>query len=155
MNIISLAPMTQYRINFDQHKKFYDFFDESSVNEFLTNVYERFVPDGEQYKIMGYAQVINYQPGEVETKSSRMWEINVYTTTHFNFYIKDEIGKQILKRNILNGETGSSWIFKRFNRLQVIFTSKKIILAYFRPDFSFFLFFFLLLCSIFFLFFFC
>ena len=142
MNIISLAPITQYRINFDQYKKFYDFFDESIVNEFLTNVYERFVPDGEQYKIMGYAQIINYQPGEVETKSSRMWLTNVYTATHFNFYIKDEIGKQILKRNILNGETGSSWIFKRFNRLQVIFTSKKIILAYFRPDFFFFFFFF-------------
>ena len=74
---------------------------------------------------MGYAEIINYQPGEVEIKSSRMWLTNVYTATHFNFYIRDEIGKQILKRIILNGEAGSSWIFKRFNRLQVIFTSKK------------------------------
>ena len=69
MNIIRLGPITQYRINFDQHKKCHDFFDESIVNEFLTNVYGRFVPDGEQYKIMGYAEIINYQPSEVEIKS--------------------------------------------------------------------------------------
>ena len=71
MNIIRLGPITQYRINFDQHKKFHDFFDESIVNEFLTNVYGRFVPDGEQYKIIGFAEIINYQPGEVEIKSRR------------------------------------------------------------------------------------
>ena len=124
MSIIRLGPITQYRINIDQHKKFYNFFYESIFNEFLTNVYECFVPDGEQYKIMGCAEIINYQPGEVEIKSSRIWLTNVYTATHFNFYLRDEIGKQILKRIILNGETGSSWIFKRFNRLQVIFTSK-------------------------------
>ena len=74
---------------------------------------------------MGYAEIINYQPGEVEIKSSRMWLTNVYIATHFNFYIRDKIGKQILKRIILNDETGSSWIFKRFNRLQGIFTFKK------------------------------
>ena len=113
------------QIDFNQHKNFYDFFDESIINDFLTNVYEHFVPDAEQYKIMGYAEIINYQPGEVEIKSTRMWLTNVYTATHFIIYVRDEIGKQmILKITILNGETGSSWIFKRFNRLQVIFTSK-------------------------------
>ena len=120
MNIVKLGPTTQYRINFDQHEK-YDFFDESIVNEFLASVYERFVPDGEQYKIMGY----QHQPGEVELKSTRMWLTNFYTATHFNSYVIDVICKQILKRIILNGKTGSSWIFKRFNKLQIIFTSKK------------------------------
>ena len=125
VNVIKLGPITQYRINFDQHEKFYDFFDESIVNEFLRTGYERFVPDGEQYNIMGYAEIINYQPSEVDSKSMRMWLTNVYTPSHFNLYVRDEIGKQILKRIILNGTTGSSWIFKRFNRLQIIFTSKK------------------------------
>ena len=112
-------------INFDQHRTFYDFFDESIVNEFLTSVYQRSVPDGEQYKIMGYAEIIYYQPGEVDSKSTRMWLTNVYNATHFNSYVRDEISKQILKRIILNGKAGSSWIFKKFNRLQIIFTSKK------------------------------
>ena len=125
VNIVRIGPITQYRINCDQQEKFYDFFDESIVNEFLTFVYEGFVPDGEQYKIMGYTEIINYQhqPGEVQLESTRMWLTIVYTSTHFNSYVRDEIGKQILKRTILNGETGNSWTFMRFNKLQTIFNT--------------------------------
>ena len=83
VNVIKLGPITQYRINFDQHEKFYDFFDGSIVIEFLRTVYERFVPDGEQYKIMGYAEIINYQPSEVDSKSTRRWLTNLYTASHF------------------------------------------------------------------------
>ena len=32
--------------------------------------------------------------------------------------------KYILKRIIINGSTGSSWLFKRFNKLQIIVTDK-------------------------------
>ena len=84
---------------------------------------------------MGYPEIINYQPGEVDSKSTRMWLTNVYNATHFNYYIRGEISKQILKRIILNGEAGSSWIFKRFNRLQITSASEKITLIYFRLDF--------------------
>ena len=33
-----------YYINFCQHKNFYDFYDEKTVDSFLNSVYERFVP---------------------------------------------------------------------------------------------------------------
>ena len=113
-------------INFDQHKNFYDFSNESIVDEFLKSVYGRFLPDGDQCKIMRYAEIINYQPSKiVESKSTRMWFTNVYTATHFNSFIRGEIGYEILKRIIVNGETGNSWIFKRFNRLQITFSSKR------------------------------
>ena len=49
---------------------------------------------------------------------------NVYHGQHFNQYIRGRIKKDILKRVIVNGSTGSSWIFKRFNKLQIIVTDK-------------------------------
>lgn len=38
--------------------------------------------------------------------------------------IRDEIKKDILKSVIVNGVTGSSWIFKKFNKLQIIATNE-------------------------------
>ena len=35
--------------------------------------------------------------------------------------------KGILKRVIINGSTGSNWLFKRFNKLQVIVTDNNAI----------------------------
>ena len=113
-------------INFDQHKNFYNLSDKSIVDEFLKPDYGCFLPDGDQRKIMHYAEIINYQPSKiVESRSTRMWFTNVYTATHFNSFIRGEIGYEILKRIIINGETDSSWIFKRFNRLQITCTFLK------------------------------
>ena len=55
---------------------------------------------GKENKIQGYAEIINQQRGE--------------------FMITER--NDIVKRIIINGQTGSSWFFKRFNRLTVIFT---------------------------------
>lgn len=58
---------------------------------------------------MGYAKIINYQPNKVvDAKSTRIWLTNVYIATNFSSYVRGEIGNQILKRIIVNGETGSS-----------------------------------------------
>ena len=77
---------------------------------------------------MGYSEIINYHPREInESKSTRTWLTNVYSATHFNSYVRDKIGNRILKRIIVNSETGSSWIFKRINRFQITFTPKKTI----------------------------
>ena len=32
--------------------------------------------------------------------------------------------EDILKRTIVNGSSGGSWLFKRFNKLQVVVTNK-------------------------------
>ena len=125
ISVLQRGTIKPYIIDFDQHKRFYVFSDESIVDEFIKSVYECFLPDGEQYKIMGYAEIINYQPSKInESRSIGIWLTNVYSTTHFNSYVSCEIGNQILKIIIVNGETGSSWIFKRFNRLQITFNPK-------------------------------
>ena len=73
---------------------------------------------------MGYCEIVNYYP-QPDLKGAWLWLTNFYTVIHFNSYVRGEISNQILKRIIVNGETGSSWIFKRCNSLQVTFSSTK------------------------------
>ena len=42
---------------------------------------------------------------------------NVYVGKYFDQFVRGQIKKDILKRVIINGGTGSSWLFKQFNRL--------------------------------------
>ena len=90
-------------------------------------MYERFVPD-KNFMIQRYVELINYKQTEiVNVENTRVWLTNVFKGCHFNPYIRREIKKkEILKRIIVNGATGSSWIFKTFNKLQIIVTDKTI-----------------------------
>ena len=75
--------------------------------------------------MQGYVGLISYQRTEaIELENTRTWLKNVYIGCYFNKYIRGEMKSDILKRAIVNGSTGSSWIFKRFNRLQVIVANK-------------------------------
>lgn len=58
MIVLQWGTIKQYTKNLDQHKTFYDLFDESIVDEFIKSVYECFSPDDDQYKIMGYDEII-------------------------------------------------------------------------------------------------
>ena len=49
---------------------------------------------------------------------------NTFVSRDFNDFVKGEIRDEITKRIIANGLTGSSWYFKRFQRLTVIVTSQ-------------------------------
>ena len=49
----------------------------------------------------------------------KVWLTNVYNTKHFNDFVRGELSDQIIKRVIVNGQSGSSWYFKRFERLNV------------------------------------
>lgn len=74
-------------------------------------------------KNQDYFKLRNYQQTEtVELENTGVWLTNVYTGRYFNEFIRGEIKKGILKRVIINDSTGSSWLFKRFNKLQVIAT---------------------------------
>ena len=116
INILRCSPFRYFSVNFHQHKNFYNFFKESIVDDFLQAVYSHFTPDDEQ-KIQGYAEIINQQQGQfIVSETTRIWVANVYTAKHFNDYVRGAIK---------NDETGSSWVFKRFNRLQIITTSTK------------------------------
>ena len=123
VNILRRGPITYYTISYDQHKNFYDFFGERIVDDFLSSVYNRFNPDKE-YKMQGYAEIINQQQGEfIIAENTRVWLTNTYTAKYFNDYVRGSIKSDIVKRIIINGQTGSSWYFKRFSRLTVITTS--------------------------------
>ena len=123
VNTLRGGTITYYTISYDQHKNFYDFFNEGIVDNFLSSVYNRFYPDKE-YMIQGYAEIINQQQGEyIFAESTRVWLTNTYHATYFNEYVRGSIKSDIVKRIIINGQTGSSWYYKRFKRLTVITTS--------------------------------
>ena len=61
LNILRRGPITYYTISYQEHKNFYDFFIE--IEDFLNSVYSMFNPDRD-YKIQGYAEIINQQQGE-------------------------------------------------------------------------------------------
>ena len=125
INSLRRGPITYYTISYDQHKNFYDFFNERIVDDFFSSVYNRFNA-GKDYKIQGYAEIINQQQGEfIVAESTRVLLTNTYTAKHFNEYVRGAIKTDIVKRIIINGQTGSSWYFKRFNRLKIITTSVK------------------------------
>ena len=61
LNILRRGPITYCTISYQEHKDFYNFF--SEIEDFLNSVYSRFNPDTD-YKIQGYAEIINQQQGE-------------------------------------------------------------------------------------------
>ena len=119
INVLNRGPITHYSINFLQHKNFYDFFSSGIVDAFLESVYEIYRPLKEN-KIQGYAEIVNQQRGEIILEDKRVWLTNSFNSKHFNDFVRGEIRDQITKRIIVNGQTGSSWHFKRFERLSVI-----------------------------------
>ena len=123
INILRRSPIKYFTISYNQHKNFYNFFDEQIVDDFLNSVYGRFEPD-DLYKIQGYAEIINQQQGEfIIAESTCVWLKNTYTARHFNVHVCNSIKTEIVKRIFVNGLTGSSWFFKLFNRLALIASS--------------------------------
>ena len=75
--------------------------------------------------MQGYAEIKNYQQTEiVKLENIRVWLTNVFIGRYFNNFIRGSMKEEILERVIINESTGSSWLFKRFNKLQVIVTTK-------------------------------
>ena len=68
--------------------------------------------------MQGYFELKNYQQTEIiELENARVWLTNVFVGRYFNEFIRGEMKREILKRVITNGSTGSSWLFKCFNKL--------------------------------------
>ena len=123
LNILKRGQITYYSINFNQHKSFYDFYSADMVNGFLNSVYQSFKPNkNTKYKFQVYFELVNQQK-TVDNQSfltdNRNWLSNVYTFKHFNEFVGAEIFNDINKRIIINCLTGSSWYFKRFERLSI------------------------------------
>ena len=119
INVLNRGPITHYSVNFSQHKNFYDFFSSGIVDAFLESVYEIYWPSKEN-KIQGYAEIVNQQRGEIILEDKRVWLTNSFKSKCFNDFIRGEIRDKIIKKIIVDRQTGSSWRFKRFERLSVI-----------------------------------
>ena len=90
------------------------------IDTFLGVVYDAFKPEQNLlYKFQGYFEIINQQR-DAERTEKRVWLTNVFRFKHFNQFVRGEIKDEIVKRVIVNGQTGSSWYFKRFNRINII-----------------------------------
>ena len=77
-------------------------------------------------KFQGYIELINYQQAElIELESKRLWLTDILTGKYFNQYIRAVIRANFLKKVIINGEMGSSWQFKRFEKIALIVTDVK------------------------------
>ena len=68
-------------------------------------------------------ELVSYQPIEIiELESKRVWLTDIFTCKFLKQYVRSEIKNDFLKRVIVNGMTGSSWRFKKFERLLIIDT---------------------------------
>ena len=68
-------------------------------------------------------ELINYQLTEIiELESRRIWMTDVYVCKFFNEFAKGQIKNGLMKRVIINGMSGSSWCFKRFEHITMIVT---------------------------------
>ena len=64
-------------------------------------------------------EIINQQRAEVILEDNRAGLTNSFNAKQFNTFIRGEIKNEIIKRIIVNGQSGSSWFFKRFERLSI------------------------------------
>ena len=78
LNVLRRDPVTYYSINFQQHKDFYNFYDEKIVDSFFDSIHKRLVPGG-SLKIQGYVELKNYQQTETaELENSMVWLTDVF-----------------------------------------------------------------------------
>ena len=122
MNIRKIGPIIYYSINFYQHN---DFHDESIFDSFFHSVQQVFTPTGSEMKIQRYFELKNYEQTEIaKIENARVWLTNVYGEKYFNRFVRGQIKEDILKTVIINCTTVSTWLFKWFNKFQIIVTDK-------------------------------
>ena len=124
LNISKRGQITYYSVNFEQHKDYLDFYSSDMIDVFLDSVRKAFqLQNNLTYKFQGYFEIINQQRGpEFNLTDKRPWLTNVYHFKYFNAFVRVEIKNEMMNRIIVNGQSGSSWFFKRFNRLSIIVT---------------------------------
>ena len=103
------------------HENFYNFFNsEELVTDFLIVFENNFTPH------TGLRHPRQPDPGFVEITDSTVWKTNVYYRVYFNDFIKSILACDILKHVIMNGMSGSSWRFRRYNIVCITVNSNEI-----------------------------
>ena len=94
------------------------------IDVFLDAVHRAFVPRRNlTYKFQAYFEIVNQQrtpENDNFLTENRSWLSNVFRFKYFNEFLRGKLKNQITKRIINNGLSGSSWYFKRFERLNII-----------------------------------
>ena len=116
--------ITIYSISFSKHKNDYNFFDsEDCVEDFLNNCRYNFKNSDDQKSFKCSFTIENQQDSPTEGGASsfdyRYWSTTIYEGVYFNDFIYFNLKSEILNRVIQNGQSGSSWYFKRFASLSL------------------------------------
>ena len=87
-------------------------------------VYQNFKPDQgvKKYKFQGYFELVNQQhtvDNQGFLTENRNWLKRVFNAGYFNEFARAELFNEITKKVIVNGLTGSSWHFKRYECLNI------------------------------------
>ena len=122
----------KFIIDYESHKNSYDFADTVELlEEFFEVVNINFVTDRKKKLIVKSSfSIQNYQPPPEDLNNvrvlhdQRVWSTHTYFGNFFNYFIKSSLKNHIKKRIILDGRTGSSWRFNRFQFVSVIFNTK-------------------------------
>ena len=91
----------------------------------FTLAFERVFGPGKKVKIQCSMELINYQPTEIiELESKRVW-MAMFTSLNVSMSLLRLRLRMtyLMKRVIVNGMTGSSWRFKRFERISIVVTN--------------------------------
>lgn len=124
LNVLKRGQITHYSVNFRQHNAHYDFYSSDMVDVSLDAVHRTFTPQRNLiYKFQAYFEIVNQQrtpDNDNFLTENRSWITNVLRFKYFNESLRGELKDEITKRIINNGLTGSSWFFKRFERLNII-----------------------------------
>lgn len=122
LNILRRDRVSDFSINFEQHRRDYNFFAGDIVPRFLDVVYRNFQPEmNTQYKFQGFCELLNWRGLQNEnhpTPSS--WLTRVYCFSTFNRFVRENIQEDMQQRIVNNRHSGSSWRFFRYQTLKVL-----------------------------------
>ena len=90
-------------------------------------------PTNKKVKVRCNVSIVNFQPapaiGFVELTDVRIWSTNVYSCIFLNEFARQNIEKYIKEGMISNGQSSSSWRFKRFSHVNIQVRSDNILLS--------------------------
>ena len=123
LDVLRLASLMIYSIEFRKHQIFYDFCNsELCVKNLFKNVRYRFKAGSKKWFKCSFV-IENIQKslylGLQPIINSRYWTNATHDSVYFIDFIFFGLKQDILSRVIINGMSGSSWYFKRFISLAV------------------------------------
>ena len=124
INIIDAPSIRKFEITFREHSSFYDFFDSVAVvDSFLAQVKDIMKRNDNKVLIRAGFCIENIQEPldgySDPLTSNRYWSTEPLQTNYLNDFILFKVRDSILKRVIVNRESGSAWNFNKFNYINV------------------------------------